>query len=274
MSPYDDPPWNIALEEALRSYAKKGSGFFVLYVNKRSVIVGRNQDCGLELSDAALRDQVPVFRRTTGGGAVYHDEGNLNWSFIVPGDLSLRPHLLSIIMEGLKGIGVAASEGERRGLYAGGKKLGGTASAAGGGALVFHGTLLVESDLGALSRYLRAHEKPGYELNCSPESRAGAKVLSVGSEVGRLIDISPGLRTARVKEALLRAVAQTAHTVPSPPGEPQASERLLRPAHLAAAAAGFSHQDWIYGRLSSRGIQPQSEAFSASRPIVAGKGKP
>jgi len=274
LSPYDDPPWNIALEEALRNYAKQGSGFFLLYVNKRSVIVGRNQDCSLELSDDALREGIPVFRRTTGGGAVYHDEGNLNWSFIVPGDLSLRPRLLAIVIEGLKGVGVEASEGERGGLYAGGKKLGGTASAAGGGALVFHGTLLVDSDLGALSRYLRAHEKPGYELSGAPETRVGAKVISVGSEVGRLSDITPGLRTAQVQEALLLALSQAVATVTPPPAEPLASERLLCPADLAAAAERFSHHDWIYGRLSSRCIQPQSMALSAAKPIEAGKGKP
>jgi lipoate-protein ligase A len=274
LSPYDDPPWNIALEEALRNYARQGSGFFLLYVNKRSVIVGRNQDCSLELSEAALREGVPVYRRTTGGGAVYHDEGNLNWSFVEPGDLSLRPSLLAIVIAALGELGVAAVEGERGGLYAGGRKLGGTASAAGGGALVFHGTLLVDSDLGALSRYLSAHERPGYGNDSAGGLSLKARVLSVGSKVATLSDISPGLRMDRVREALLRALSEASADAPRATEEALGSERLLCPADLAAAAARFSQHDWIYGRLSSRCIQTQNEALAALKPEEAGKGKP
>jgi lipoate-protein ligase A len=272
-SPYSDPPWNIALEEALRNYAKQGSGFFLLYINERSVIVGRNQDCSMELSEAALRERVPVFRRTTGGGAVYHDQGNLNWSFIVPGDLSLRPRLLSIVIGALEGLGVHAREGERGGLYADGRKVGGTASAAGGGALVYHGTLLVDSDLEALARYLSAHGREGYGQAADTETKSKPRVLSVGSEVGRLSDMSPGLGMAAVKDALLRAVADAADAATRPPAAALDSGRMLCPADLAMAAAHFSHHDWIYGRKSSPSLQREHEAPLADLSSGAGKGK-
>ncbi|HAE22807.1 MAG TPA: hypothetical protein DCG47_10855 [Spirochaetaceae bacterium] len=273
LSPYTDPPWNIALEEALRNYARQGSGFFVLYINKQSIIVGRNQDCLMELSEAALSDQVPVYRRTTGGGAVYHDEGNLNWSFIVPGDLSLRTRLLSIVIDALSSLGVAAAEGARGGLYAGGKKLGGTASAAGGGALVFHGTLLVNSDLNALARYLSAHSITAYGNTDHATGNTKAKVLSVGSEVGTLSELEPSLCMAQVKDALLRALSEAAELGPCS-AEALDSELVLCPADLSSAAAHFSHFDWIYGRQSSPLIQRQNEAPPADRLTAAGKGKP
>jgi lipoate---protein ligase len=273
-SPYSDPPWNIALEEALRNYARQGSGFFLLYINGRSVIVGRNQDCAMELSEAALREGVPVFRRTTGGGAVYHDRGNLNWSFIVPGDLSLRPRLLSIVVDALEGLGVTAREGERGGLYAGGRKVGGTASAAGGGALVYHGTLLVDSDLDALARYLSAHGSEGYGQAADTETKTKPRVLSVGSEVGRLSDMAPGLGMDRVIGVLLDAVAASADIAPRPSAEALDSARLLCPADLALAAAHFSHHDWIYGRKSSPSLRQENEAPLADLGTGAGKGKP
>ena len=79
-SPWRHPPLNIALEEELRArlLANGGPGYFLCGRNEPSVIVGRNQNALAELSAPARARGIRVYRRTSGGGAVYHDAGNLN----------------------------------------------------------------------------------------------------------------------------------------------------------------------------------------------------
>ena len=140
-SAFDSPPCNIALEEALRANSTNPSGYLLSYINTTSVIIGRNQCPDHEISKHEDPKQlVPVFRRTSGGGAVYHDKGNLNWTFVVPGNLDDRASLLAIVVEALRTKGIPASSGSRGEIMAGGYKIGGTASAAGKGILMFHGT--------------------------------------------------------------------------------------------------------------------------------------
>lgn len=200
------PARNMAIEEGLRAAvaaglaAGKSAGYFATYANPACVVLGRNQELAAELSPAALAAGAPrVFRRTTGGGAVYHDEGNLNWTFVVPGTLADRAGLLQLIVGALVSAGVQAAVGGRGEVTVAGCKIGGTAAAAGYGVLLFHGTLLVDVDLTALHTCLAAHAE---------NYRAGS-VRSVPSAVGNLRELVPGLTVVALAQILASAVAGT-----------------------------------------------------------------
>lgn len=246
VSPFTDPPWNIALEEAMRGAAREGACLFCLYRNERSVIVGRNQSASAELTPGAALSGIRAYRRTTGGGAVYHDRGNVNWSFALPGGLDLRPSLLSLVASSLRPLGVVATADARGGLYLHGFKIGGSASAAGGGALLFHGTLLVDSDLDCLRLSLAAHREAGY--------RPGA-VRSVASPVANLSGFVPGLGA----DALMAALAESPLPGRPVPSRPRDARELFPAATLAEAARRFSSDAWTY-RAEGRSLDQPNEA--------------
>lgn len=234
-SPWCHPPFNIALEEELRArlLAQGGPGYFLCGRNEPSVIVGRNQNAFAELSAPARARGVRVYRRTSGGGAVYHDAGNLNWCWVVPGGLEDRERLLGLVLNALRKLGVAAEEGPRGGIFAERKKIGGTACAAGKGVLLFHGTLLVSTDLAELRAALAAHA-PDY----AAESLAG--VPSVPSEVSTVARLQPGLDIETVEAALFAEIAQE--------GLSNSPETFLDLNALERLAQDYGRESWILDR--------------------------
>lgn len=242
-SPWRRPAVNVALEEILRARVATagGPGFFVCSRNAPAVIVGRNQDAQAERTRWARSRGVPVFRRTSGGGAVYHDDGNLNWSWIVPGGLADRDRLLGRILAVLRRLGVAAEEGPRGGVYVAGRKIGGTACAAGKGVLLFHGTLLVSTDLDELRATLAAHA-PAYPER-PPGSAARGGVASVPAELATLARLRPGLDVEALETALFAALARQ--------GRPAAPADVLADAEWSALrrlSRDYARASWIFRR--------------------------
>ncbi|MDP3179119.1 MAG: hypothetical protein Q8M76_14525 [Spirochaetaceae bacterium] len=177
-----DPIANLALEESLLE-GGTGSAFLV-YVNDPCVVVGRNQNPWAEVSPSC---ETPVLRRVSGGGTVYHDRGNLNWSFILPRSAHDQCVELEAIASALRGLGIGATVGSRGGLFApsdeGGKlKIGGTARRLCSSRVLHHGTLLVEADLAALTASLGGLR--------TLESRALPSIPSASTNVSRIV---PGL---------------------------------------------------------------------------------
>jgi lipoate-protein ligase A len=143
----------IAFEECLLHSWRSDAALLLLYVNSPSVIIGRNQNYWREV---APQCSVPVYRRSSGGGAVYHDEGNLNWALIVSRTLHAQDEELSTVAEALEALGIQAYPGARGGLFVAmdnGEtvgKISGTARHFGPRNVLHHGTMLVSSDLQAL----------------------------------------------------------------------------------------------------------------------------
>ena len=152
------PQYNLALEEYLCLRATSGGErFFMLWQNEPSIIVGRFQNT-LEEIDAAFVEErgIHVVRRNSGGGAVYHDLGNVNYSFVMPdsGDFGFAFFTVPII-RALTVLGVEAEPSGRNDLVVGGKKVSGGAQYRRDGVTLHHGTLLYDADLDVLSRALR-----------------------------------------------------------------------------------------------------------------------
>lgn len=249
-SEFDSPPHNIALEEALRTSSTNPSGYLLTYINTTSVIIGRNQNPDHEVAGKeSLGQLVPVFRRTSGGGAVYHDTGNLNWTFIIPGNLDDRAALLAIVVEVLRSKGIPASSGSRGEIMAGGYKIGGTASAAGKGILMFHGTILINADLDLLVQVLAAHH-PAYSGSMMAETNRKG-VASIPSKVGNASWFHQGLQPMDLVPALAAAAGaglgsevETAKTT--------TWETLIDKHELEKLAETYASTAWIY-RNSERG---------------------
>ncbi|MGF1533300.1 MAG: biotin/lipoate A/B protein ligase family protein [Bernardetiaceae bacterium] len=153
-----DPALNLALEEFVAQRLPKTSPYFLLYQNSPSVILGRNQniyeEVDLRFADA---QKIALHRRISGGGAVYHDLGNLNYSFLHPHDPALIGNwttILAPLLHALHQIGVPAQLNYRNDILLEGKKISGTAQRAGRHLMISHGTLLVETDLERLLRVL------------------------------------------------------------------------------------------------------------------------
>ncbi|GHV34128.1 lipoate--protein ligase [Synergistales bacterium] len=153
------PQYNLALEEylCLRA-ARGGSQFFMLWQNEPSIIVGRFQNTLEEINASFVEERgIHVVRRNSGGGAVYHDLGNINYSFVVP-DLSLDFDFALFtgpIIRALAAMGVPAELSGRNDLAIGGKKVSGGAQFRRSGVVLHHGTLLYDANLEILSEALR-----------------------------------------------------------------------------------------------------------------------
>lgn len=175
-------PYNLAMEEALMDTIRPGSpGCFLLWQNSPAVIIGRHQNA---LSEANLpelkRRGINLVRRMTGGGAVYHDLGNLNFSFILPQaeDREIKQlDLLNPIISYLKGQGVAAvMEGRNDLTISGQGKFSGLASRQVSGGYQLHGTIMYDVDLSILEHVLRV----------DPEKFKSKGVASVRARVTNL----------------------------------------------------------------------------------------
>ncbi len=180
-SPYTDAARNLALEEFLLSRFA-GEQTRLLYRNAPALVCGKYQNLYAEVNlPLALSRGVGFFRRATGGGTVYHDEGNLNYTI-----LTASPSLgasydapLEAVLRILHDLGIPARRERTSDLFLFGKKISGSAERVSHGALLHHGTLLYDADLAALQDLLTAR---GQYL-----SRA---IPSVRSEVGNIRALS------------------------------------------------------------------------------------
>ena len=152
VSPSTDPYLNIAAERQLfDDYSGEDTVFF--WVNDPCVVIGRNQNPWLETDrDAMKKEHVLLCRRYTGGGAVYQDRGNLNYSWISRDATPER--LITMITNVLNTFGIRAVRSQRNDLLIGERKFSGTASLRDEGISLYHGTLMIRVDRERLSRVL------------------------------------------------------------------------------------------------------------------------
>ena len=149
-----DPYYNLALEEYL--FEREGEDAFLLWQNAPTVVIGKNQNAFAELHmDEIRRRGIRIARRITGGGAVYHDGGNLNYSYIASGGGTLDfARFEAPIISALARVGVAVTTSGRNDILVGDRKFSGNAQHTKGTRTLHHGTLLFDTDLSVLSAVL------------------------------------------------------------------------------------------------------------------------
>lgn len=188
-----DPAYNLALEEFVFSEKAFDEPVLMLWQNEPSVIIGRYQNTIEEINYDFIRDRkIHVIRRNTGGGAVYHDLGNLNYSFVIP-----RAEKMTIdfdtftapVIKALRSVGVDAVKSGRNDILAGGRKFSGNAQHISRGRLLHHGTLMFDVNMEDVANALKV--KPG-----KFRSKATKSVRSRVTNLKPLIDSSLGIETA------------------------------------------------------------------------------
>ncbi|MCI7006405.1 MAG: lipoate--protein ligase [Clostridium sp.] len=195
-APTGDGWLNLARDGYFLENNKKGDVILYFYVNKNAVIIGRNQNAWKECNIANMdADGVQLVRRHSGGGAVFHDNGNLNFSFITDEKHYDLNRQMRVILNAVSKLGLKAELSGRNDITVDGKKFSGNAFSLAKGNRSHHGTILVNADLAKLSNYLCV----------SKEKMRSKGIDSVRARVCNLCELSSGLTV----EAMRRLVIES-----------------------------------------------------------------
>jgi len=189
-----DPRHNLAVEEFLLTHCDRPTLY--LWQNDNCVVIGRHQnpwtECNLSVLEAGGGTLV---RRLSGGGAVYHDLGNLNFTFLMPTVLYDQTRQNTVLLRAVQSVGIAAAFTGRNDLVADGRKFSGHAFCQRQHASYHHGTLMVSSNL----------ERMTDVLNPDAEKLRSKGVASVRSRVVNLRELAPDLTIESLSNAVLSA---------------------------------------------------------------------
>lgn len=228
-----DPYENLAVEQHLMETVEQDACILYLWQNRSTVVIGRNQNAWKECCTTQLEeDGGHLARRLSGGGAVFHDLGNLNFTFLVHTENYDLRRQTEVILRACRALGIPAERSGRNDLLADGRKFSGNAFYQHHGRSYHHGTLLLDVDTERMSRYLRPSE-----------AKLSAKgVDSVRSRVVNLRELLPGLTIEELRTQLAAAFGE----VYGLPVEPMTADALDRAA-VETIAQHNRQWEWNYG---------------------------
>lgn len=193
-----DPCRNLAIEEYLLRLAEDAAILY-LWQNQHTVVIGRNQNPWKECRTTLLQQEGGhLVRRLSGGGAVFHDLGNLNFTFLMPHDCFDLTKQFCVVLDALAELGIQAHFTGRNDITVEGRKFSGNAFYKNGRAAYHHGTLLVDADMEKLTRY----------LSPSKAKLQSKGVDSVRSRVVNLKELNPKITIDQLKTELIRAFSR------------------------------------------------------------------
>ena len=232
-----DPHNNLAIEQVLLEGVQPGEIILYLWQNQNTVVIGRNQNAWKECRTTMLAEEGGrLARRLSGGGAVFHDLGNLNFTFLVRSEDYDLDRQLSVIMKAVQSFGIEAERSGRNDVLAAGRKFSGNAFYSSRGQSYHHGTLLVDVDMEKLGRY----------LNPSKAKLASKGVDSTRSRVVNLKELAPRMDIEGLRRAMEAAFAEVYA------GQP---ERIAPEELDAGKIRTYCEKnrsfDWLYGRKMS-----------------------
>jgi lipoate-protein ligase A len=240
-----DPRINLAIEEYLLRNIHPEEDILLFYINEPSIIIGRNQNTVEEINvDYIDEHQIHVVRRLSGGGAVYHDHGNLNFSFIAPNtgsNFNNFQKFTAPVIEAVNEMGVAAELSGRNDILVEGRKISGNAQYIAGARMVSHGTLLFDTDLSHVGEALR--------VKASKIESKGIK--SIRSRVANISEFLNEPMTIEIfRQRLLAHIFSGSGSIPQ--------YRLTKADWLAInqlSQSRYQNWDWNYGRSPDFNIQ-------------------
>ena len=228
-----DPYYNLAVEKHLLESVAPDACILYLWQNENTVVIGRNQNPWAECSIAKIdEDQVKLARRLSGGGAVFHDLGNLNFTFLVCEENYDLDRQLSVIETMCQSFGILAERSGRNDILVDGKKFSGNAFYNSKGRSYHHGTLLIHADMQKMPRY----------LNPSKAKLSAKGVASVRSRVTNLTEYNSSMTIPAVKRAMIQAFSSVYGL--------EVQHLLIPECNTAAILNEADHMgdwNWLYG---------------------------
>ena len=229
-----NPYKNLAVEEYLLKNVKEEECILYLWQNEKTVVIGKNQNPWKECKGAELEaDGGSLVRRLSGGGAVFHDLGNLNFTFLVAKENYNVERQLEVILEAVKALGIPAMKTGRNDISVEGKKFSGNAFFSDGSHNYHHGTILVNVDMSMLSHY----------LNVSRDKLVSKGVESVRARVTNLTEYKSDLTIKLMKQELITAFQKIYGLVPKMLEVSEFDDDILMKLEQK-----FSSWEWIYGK--------------------------
>ena len=226
-----NPYKNLALEEYLLKNVKDNECIMYLWQIERTVVIGKNQNPWKECRIAELEaDNGRLVRRLSGGGAVFHDLGNLNFTFLATRENYDLERQLEVILDAVRSLGIPAEKTGRNDISVEGRKFSGNAFFSDGYHCYHHGTILVNVDMSMMSHY----------LNVSRDKLVSKGVESVRSRVTNLKEYREDLTIDIMKEQLVQAFRKVYGYEP----EQLEADRM----DTGQSEQKFSSWEWLYGK--------------------------
>ena len=240
-----DPRVNLAIEEHLLRNFQTEEDILLFYVNEPSIIIGRNQNTLEEINHHYVKEKgIHVVRRLSGGGAVYHDFGNLNFSFITNSgkeNFNNFKKFTAPVIKALIGLGVEAELGGRNDILVKGRKISGNAQYITGKRMVSHGTLLFDSDL---SQVVEALNVKMSKITSKGIKSVRSRVVNICEFLGKPMDLD-SFRAYLIDSIFERSNKITSYTLAA---EDWQAVKIL-------VDERYDSWEWNYGRSPDFNIQ-------------------
>lgn len=234
-----NPYYNLALEEYALKEIDIEEDFFILWQNENTVVVGRNQNTIEEINSDSIKEKdVNIVRRMSGGGAVYHDLGNINYTFITKADDNSKHNFKKFtrpVIDALETLGIKAEFTGRNDITIDDKKISGNAQYYHQNKMLHHGTILFNVDGNILKDVLKVRA----------DKIASKGIKSVKSRVTSISEhLKEPMTSEEFKDMILRFILDTK--------EISSKEYVLSEGDIAKikklAEEKYSTWDWIYGK--------------------------
>ena len=250
-----NPYLNLAIEEFLIRNLECGTeDYLLLYTNEPSIVLGKNQSIYKEVNFEYLRNgKLKMTRRITGGGTVYHDPGNLNFSIISKFEdskINNYKYFNQQVIDALRRAGIAADMDERNNIICRGKKISGSAQFTNRKNMISHGTLLLNADLDTLRACLRAND---FKIETRAVSSVNSSVMNLNEVTNKFVS-AIDLKDFLIRELGANSIYQFNAT------DWSNIEKL--------SEEKFKTFEWVYGRSPVTRIEKQDMVIEVEDGLI------